>query len=116
MKIDQNWNKKGLVTMLGISVICIILVGVKAAYSEDNSPINSVIAEGLTECSQLQSESCFGVMHTLNNICQVEFFPACFDQEWNLFMNHLKKIYKHQNMDDFVTINNEHFGNSDMLK
>ena len=49
------------------------------AYSDQeadyNQGINAVIGEGLQECSSLKNDNCIAVMSTLNNICQVAYFP-----------------------------------------
>ncbi|MDF2736218.1 MAG: hypothetical protein K0S93_74 [Nitrososphaeraceae archaeon] len=99
------------------AVVTLLLVAnaAKMVYSEENSPVNQVISEGLQECSQLQSDSCLGVMHALNNICSVEYFPACFGESWEPMMHELKKIYEHEGKDPFVTQNNEHYGNDSSL-
>src|SRR5688572_12422681 len=102
-------NMRSIYAFSAIVTVLLVANAAKVVYGEENSPINSVISEGLQECSQLQSESCLGVMHALNNICSVEYFPACFGESWEPMMDHLKKIYEKNNLDPFVTVNNERF-------
>lgn len=93
------------------------------AYSDQeadyNQGINAVIGEGLQECSSLKNDNCIAVMSTLNNICQVAYFPNWFGNEaWTPFMNHLEKMIKEGDIsreDPYITLNNEHFGNDSIM-
>ena len=80
--------------------------------------IDEVIKTGLNECSNLDTSSCLGVMYTLDNICQVTYFPSCFGDKWDGFMGHLqdridKGDYPDAGYEDdpYLTLNNHHFGN-----
>jgi hypothetical protein len=88
--------------------------------------VNQVIKEGLNECSNLETSTCLGVMYTLDNICQVAYFPNCFNSdannEWSNFMNHLqdridKGDYSDAGYEDdpYLTLNNHHYGSSEWM-
>lgn len=114
-------------------IIGILIVSINLASAEEPEPdkkqeqdkdtitfqINSVIAEGLVECSNMQNDSCIGVMHTLDNICQVVYFENCFGPLWDKFASHMKdQIEKGHypdekyEQDPYFTLNNHHYGNS----
>ncbi len=86
--------------------------------TQQQQKIDEVIKAGVNECSNLETGSCLGVMYTLDNICQVAYFPSCFGADkWNGFMNHLQ--YRIQSGDypdkgyeddPYLTLNNHHFG------
>lgn len=100
----------GLIGLLALG--CAVKVAqAQSLEAVDTEAINSVIQEGLDECFALTDDSCKGAMHTLNNICQVAYFPACFGDKWLPMMDHLEKEYKEHGLDSYVTVNNEHFGN-----
>ncbi len=81
--------------------------------------IDEVIKAGLNECSNLETSSCLGVMYTLDNICQIAYFPSCFGADkWDNFMNHLQIRIESGDYPDagyeddpYLTLNNHHFGN-----
>jgi hypothetical protein len=54
--------------------------------------VNNVIKEGLEECSNLDNDACYGVMHTLDNICQISYYPSCFGEKWSKFMIHIEAL------------------------
>jgi len=92
-----NINMRSIYVFSAIVTLLLVANMAKMAYSENNTAISSVIQEGLNECGQLQNDNCIAVMMTLNNICQVEYFPACFGAQWEPTMNELKKIEQHLN-------------------
>ena len=61
-------------------------------YSDYDKGINSVIVEGLENCSYLQSDECITIMNVLNDICRAAYFPNCFgNEEWTPYMEYLKE-------------------------
>lgn len=112
--LKDNYNMNAFY-IVAIAISLLVLANVAKVYGDDSNrdiEIGNVITEGLNECSELQSDECVGVMHALNNICASAYFEPCFYGDlWAKFMDHLAKEYKHQGLDDFVTVNNEHFNN-----
>jgi hypothetical protein len=94
-----------------------------ATTTNNVTKINQVIKSGLNECSNIETNSCLGVMYTLDSICQVAYFPNCFGDQWTDFIGHLQdRIDKgdypdaaYQD-DPYLTLNNHHYGSSDWIK
>ncbi|MDR4512591.1 MAG: hypothetical protein MRJ93_12905 [Nitrososphaeraceae archaeon] len=95
------------------------------AEKQDNATdkINAVIGEGLVYCSTMDNDSCIGVMHTLDNICQVVYFENCFGPLWDKFGDYMKdQIEKGHypdekyEQDPYFTLNNHHYRNSNWSK
>lgn len=116
---------KNIFVVYGFVLSFAFLVSITAATTdaqvqqpENNlTKIDEVIKTGLNECSNLDTSSCLGVMYTLDNICQVAYFPSCFGEKWDNFMGHLQNRiasgdYPDAGYEDdpYLTLNNHHFG------
>lgn len=111
-QLKTSLNMRSIWVFSAIITILLIANAAKMVYSETDNNISDVIQEGIDQCGQLQNDACKAVMLTLNNICKVAYFEACFGDQWLPTMEELKKIYKHLQEDDYVTINNEHYGHN----
>jgi hypothetical protein len=103
MNTNSTLEILALFTILALVGSTLTYIMILNAYSlEDEGPnnnittyedVNNVINEGLIECSNnLNNDACLGVMHTLNNICEVSYYPSCFGAKWSKFMMHLETL------------------------
>jgi hypothetical protein len=90
IKSLENINMRSIWAFSAIVTLLLIATAAKQVYSEENSTLNSVILEGLEQCSDIKNAHCFGVITALDNICQVEYFPACFGEALTPYINQLK--------------------------
>jgi aspartate aminotransferase-like enzyme len=134
MKIDTTLEILALFTILTIVGSTLTYIMVLNAYGdneideefysmkvETKEDINKVIKEGLEECYMLDNEACLGVMHSLDNICQIAYYEACFNEKWAPFMKHLEVLINNGHYEDekykddpYLTLNNHHYGNSEI--
>lgn len=77
--------------MASITTISILLLanGIKIYATED---ISTVMQQGIDECHAMDTEFCEGAMHTIDYICQVEYFESCFGNKWSEFVDHNGEI------------------------
>src|SRR5215212_2066138 len=122
--INIDSSRIALLTTLGIIMVCFGTMILAAAESDTNNmnnnvniEVNKVIKEGLQECSELQNDSCYGVMHTLDNICQVAYYDSCFGDKWTKFNDYITEQIKEGHYPDeaykedpYFTLNNHHKG------
>jgi hypothetical protein len=98
MNTNNTLEILALFTILALVGSTLTYIMILNAYSEEDNNIttyedvNNVINEGLIECSNLNNDVCYGVMHTLNNICEVSYYPSCFGAKWSKFMMHIEAL------------------------
>lgn len=89
---------------------------IDATVTDYNVKIDQVIGEGLKECSSLVNDNCISVISTLDQICQVAYFPNCFGPMWSNFVNYKQALINNGHLpeyqdDQYYTLNNDHYGN-----
>ena len=90
---------------------------IDATVPDYNVKIDQVIKDGLNECSNLQNNNCISVISTLDQICQVAYFPNCFGDQWSNFEQYFKSMIQNGHYPDerykddpYFTLNNHHYG------
>lgn len=97
--------------------ITIVINNASAITDKELTNINNVIKDGLNECSNLQNNNCISVISTLDQICQVAYFPNCFGDQWSNFEQYFKSMIQQGHYPDerykddpYFTLNNHHYG------
>jgi hypothetical protein len=115
----KDLNRNAIYFCTGLIGLLLLACAAKVAQAaEDIDPVSDVIQEGINECGTLKNDACKAVMMTLNNVCQVAYFEACFgSDQWAPTMEYISKLIKEGHLereDPYLTLNNEHFGNDSM--
>lgn len=79
-----------------------------------NEVINNWIDFSKDLCSDIENSDCFTVMDTISKkFCQVDYFPECFGKQWDDYFFIMYNTYKYNEdyNDEYLNINNQHFGN-----
>lgn len=120
-----DFKAVGGFTLVVLSIFAIGFIADIAAEKENRTvnidkqliQMDLTIMEGLTECSELQSDNCIAVMSTLDQICQSIYSPYCFGDLWSEFVEYKQELIDSGSLpeyeeDSYYNLNNDHFGNS----